>query len=78
VGFYRGRPAGGDRVGEALTTRTLEPMGDSEVVTFETTLEGDVIDYWAKLDDPTDVDGGAVQECRESNNEVLIWRPACP
>ncbi len=78
VGFYRDRPGLGDRVGEARTTRTLEPMGDSEVITFEVDLAGEVVDYWAKLDDPTDVMGGAVAECRESNNEVLIWRPSCP
>ncbi|HJL20294.1 MAG TPA: hypothetical protein RMH99_31800 [Sandaracinaceae bacterium LLY-WYZ-13_1] len=77
VGFYRGRPSAGERVGEATTTRPLEPEGDSEVVTFDVTLEGEVVDYWAVLDDPEDGEG-AVLECRESNNEVLIWRPSCP
>lgn len=74
VGFHRGSPSG-TRVGEAMTTRTLEPRGDSETVTFETTLGGEVVDYWAVLDDE---DGGVIRECRESNNEVLIWRPECP
>lgn len=74
VGFYRDSPTG-ERVGEERTTRTLEASGDSEVVTFETTLRGEVVDYWAVLDD---IDGGSVLECRESNNEVLIWRPECP
>lgn len=77
VGFYRGRPSAGDRLGEAYTTRTLEPEGDSEVVTFETMLTDGSIDYWAVLDDPVGGEG-AVGECRENNNEVLIWRPACP
>jgi hypothetical protein len=76
VAFYRGRPADGERVGEATTTRPLEPEGDSEVVTFETTLSGEVVDYWAVLDDPAEGEG-AVAECREGNNQVLIWRPAC-
>jgi len=76
VAFYRGRPSAGERVGEAMTTRPLEPEGDSEVVTFETTLSGEVIDYWAVLDDPAEGEG-SVAECRESNNEVLIWRPSC-
>jgi len=76
VGIYRGEPALGERVGEVLTTRTLEP-GDTETVTFETTLVGEVVDYWAVLDD--DIEGeGFVNECREGNNEVLIWRPECP
>lgn len=78
VGFYRGRPAaGGVRVGDVRTTTSLEPRGGSEVVTFETTLEGEVVDYYAVLDDRSDLMGGAVAECRESNNEVLIWRPSC-
>lgn len=75
VGFYRDSPTAGDRVGEVATTRTLEPRGDSETVTFETTLGDPVVSYWAVLDD---LEAGAVQECREGNNEVLIWRPECP
>ncbi|MCZ7680448.1 MAG: hypothetical protein M5U28_17465 [Sandaracinaceae bacterium] len=59
------------------TTRALEPEGDGEVVTFETTLTGEVVDYYAVLDDRSDLMGGAVSECRENNNEVLIWRPYC-
>ncbi len=79
VGFYRGRPsAGGTRVGQTFTTRSLEPRGDGEIVTFEVTLEEPVVDYYAVLDDRTDLTGGAIAECRESNNEVLIWRPFCP
>jgi len=76
VGIYRGDPRLGERVGEVLTTRTLEPSGDSETLTFETTLMGEVVDYWAVLDDSED--GGAIHECRENNNQVLIWRPECP
>jgi hypothetical protein len=78
VGFYRGSPSTGERIGEARTTRALEPRGDSEVVTFEATLSGEVVDYWAVLDDPAGAEeGGTVFECREGNNEVLIWRPSC-
>lgn len=77
VGFYRGDPSDGERVGQALTTRTLEPRGDSETVVFETVLEGEVTDYHAVLDDDVE-EGGFVNECREGNNEVLIWRPECP
>ena len=78
VSFYRGRPSEGMRVGEARTTRVLEPRGDSELVELEVMLSGEVVDYWAVLDDPIEPMGGAVAECRETNNEVLIWRPACP
>ncbi|MCB9591252.1 MAG: hypothetical protein H6719_00855 [Sandaracinaceae bacterium] len=77
VGFYRGPPSAGVRVGQAVTTRTLEGRGDTETVSFETVLEGEVTDYWAVLDDDTE-EGGFVNECREGNNEVLIWRPECP
>ena len=78
VGFYKGDPdAGGVRMGEALTTRTLEPRGDSEVVEFEADLSGVVTDWYAVLDDPADSDEGSVAECREGNNKVLIWRPDC-
>ena len=84
VGFYRGDPSLGDRVGEATTTRPLLPRGDSEVVTLEVDLTGEVVDYYAVLDDPVfddpDIDSptGAIFECRERNNEILIWRPFCP
>jgi hypothetical protein len=79
VGFYRGRPsAGGERIGEAATTSILLPEGGSETVTFTATLEAPVTDYYALLDDPADGMGGAIDECREANNEVLIWRPSCP
>ncbi len=77
VGFYRGRPSSGVRLGQVLTTRGLEPRGDGEIVTFEVTLEDPVVDYYAVLDDRTDLEGGAIGECRENNNEVLIWRPSC-
>ena len=76
IGIYRGPPSAGERVGEVLTTRTLEGRGDTETVSFETVLTGEVTDYWAVLDDGED--GGFVHECREGNNEVLIWRPECP
>jgi hypothetical protein len=79
VGFYRGRPsAGGERIGEAATTTILLPSGGSETVTFDVDLEAPVTDYYALLDDPSDGMGGAIAECREDNNEVLIWRPSCP
>ncbi len=79
VGFYRGRPgaAGSMRLGAVSTTHVLEPMGGSEMVSFETDLTGDVLDYYAVLDDRSDLEGGAVHECREGNNQVLIWRPVC-
>lgn len=79
VGFYRGRPeTGGVRIGEAMTTGVLLPEGGTETVTFDAMLELPVVDYYAVLDDPADGMGGAVRECREDNNEVLIWRPLCP
>jgi hypothetical protein len=77
IAFYRGDPSRGERIGQARTTRTLEPNGDGEVVTFEAELELPVTDYWAVLDDPDDVEGGEVGECREENNRALIWRPVC-
>ena len=77
IGFYRGAPSAGERVGETYTTRTLEGRGDTETVTFETVLSGEVVDYYAVLDDDVEA-GGFVHECREGNNEVLIWRPECP
>src|SRR5690606_36882856 len=69
IGFYRGRPADRVRVGEARTTRTLEPEGDGEVVSVEVLLEDEVVAYYAVLDDRTDLEGRAVSECREDNNE---------
>jgi hypothetical protein len=77
VGFYRGPMAEGDRVGEALTTRTLEPRGDGETLTLDVDLDDDIVDYYAVLDDRQDLEGGAIAECREANNEVLIWHPHC-
>ncbi|MFK7988651.1 MAG: FG-GAP-like repeat-containing protein [Sandaracinaceae bacterium] len=77
VGFYRGLPALGNRIGEAITDRVLEPEGDTLTVTFDVALESPVEDYYAVLDDPADSDEGTVFECREGNNEVLIWRPFC-
>ncbi|MGE0785892.1 MAG: hypothetical protein AB7S26_09410 [Sandaracinaceae bacterium] len=78
VGLYRGSVSEENRVDQTTTTRTLEPNGDSVEVTFDVTLEGDVVSYYAVLDDPAITGtGGAVNECREGNNEVLIWRPQC-
>lgn len=78
IGFYRGRPSDRIRVAQTTTTRSLEPRGDGEIVTVEVTLGDEVVDYYAVLDDRTDLTGGAIAECREGNNEVLIWRPYCP
>ena len=47
-------------------------------MTFDASLQLPVTDYYALLDDPSDGMGGAVRECREDNNAVLIWRPLCP
>ena len=79
VGFYRGRPgAGGVRIGEVLTTGVILPEGGSERVTFDARLTLPVTDYYAQLDDPSMPTQRSVQECREDNNAVLIWRPFCP
>ncbi|MBK8168864.1 MAG: VCBS repeat-containing protein [Sandaracinaceae bacterium] len=79
VAFYRGDPAhGGERIGEVRTTSRLEVGSPGETVTFDTSLGLPVIDYYAVLDDPDDVPGGQVAECREDNNRVLFWRPSCP
>ncbi|MEM1417925.1 MAG: VCBS repeat-containing protein [Myxococcota bacterium] len=84
VGFYRGDPDLGERVGEAMTTRPLLPRGDSEIVSIEVDLTGEVVDYYAVLDDPvfedpeTESPTGSIFECRENNNEILVWRPFCP
>ena len=55
----------------------LEPRGDSETVVFSGVSVGPGReDFWATLDQPDD--GGVVAECREDNNEVLVWRVECP
>jgi hypothetical protein len=77
VRLYRGRPEAGVLVGEAVTTRTLEPGGDRETVTFTLMVGAAPEDYWATLDSPDDLDGGFVAECREDNNEVLAWHVSC-
>jgi hypothetical protein len=78
VGFYRGRPREGNRIGQARTTRTLEPRGDSETVRFEVELGSEPVTYYAVLDDPASEDGGTVDECLEDNNEVVVWQASCP
>lgn len=78
IGFYRGDPSLGERVGEATTTARLEPGAPSEVVTFDVELPDETSDYYAVLDDPSDMSGGHIAECREENNRVLFWRPSCP
>jgi hypothetical protein len=77
VGLHRDVPAG-PRIATARTTRTLEPLGDTEELTFDVELEATVHNYYAVLDDPTEPGGGTVDECREDNNAVLVWRPECP
>lgn len=78
VALYRGDPdRGGVRIAEATTTTILPAEGGSETVTFDVMLEATVEDYWAVIDAPPDLPGGAVAECREGNNRVLIWRPVC-
>ncbi|MDQ3033530.1 MAG: hypothetical protein M3Y87_14015 [Myxococcota bacterium] len=78
VRVYRGRAAGGEIIGEARTTGVLLPEGGSETVFVEVPLTRDVVDLWAMIDDPEEPAGGSILECREGNNEVLIWRPSCP
>jgi hypothetical protein len=78
VSFWRGAPGTGARVGEAVTTTTLLPEGGSETVSLIVDYDGPpTLDYYAVLDDPEDPPGGSVNECREDNNAVLIWRPRC-
>ncbi|MBN8613382.1 MAG: VCBS repeat-containing protein [Deltaproteobacteria bacterium] len=78
VSFWRGAPGMGTRVAEAVTTTTLLPEGGSETVTVEITVpRGPATDYYAVVDDPLDLPGGAANECREDNNTVLIWRVGC-
>ncbi len=79
VAFFEGRPSsGGRRIGEARTSRSLAPRGDSEQVTFrlERPREGTI--YWALLDAPEDRPEGRVAECLEENNEVWIGPVRCP
>ena len=52
--------------------------GARSSLVFTTMLQLPVVDYYALLDDPSDGMGGTARECREGNNEVLIWRPLCP
>ncbi len=77
VSFWRGAPTrGGVRLGEVTTTRRLEP-GGSEVIALTVPWMEPVTDYYAVLDDPLEPAEGNVSECRETNNEVLFWRPDC-
>lgn len=73
VGIYRNDPALGERIGEVRTTRPLLPRGDSEVLTVDV----NVFDPWDNLYGVIDEEE-TVFECRERNNETLIWRPTCP
>ena len=73
LGIYRGDPSRGERIAEARTTRPLLPRGDSEVVTVEV----EVFEPWDNLYAVVDEEE-TVFECREGNNEALIWRPTCP
>ena len=78
VAFYRGHPNdGGELLGEARTTRTLEPGGDGEVLRFEVTVSGEPQNYYAIIDADETLDEGRISECREDNNEVLFWRVGC-
>jgi hypothetical protein len=82
VRVFRGRPELGDQAGEGRTADILPPEGGSEDGFIDVPVDAtNVVDYWAVVDAPdgaTPSAGGAVAECREDNNEVLIWRPACP
>jgi hypothetical protein len=78
VRVYRGRPEDEDVVGVGETTGVLLPEGGTEVVLIDVPLQREIVDHWAVLDDPEEPVDGAVAECREGNNEVLIWRPFCP
>lgn len=78
VSFWRGAPGRGERIAEAVTTTTLLPEGGTETVSVDIDFLGPpVLDYYAVIDDPADLAGGGVNECREDNNTVLIWRPRC-
>lgn len=75
VSFWRGAPGEGTRVAEGITSGTLLPEGGSETVSVELSIPpGPPTDYYAIVDDPLDLPGGAANECREDNNTVLIWR----
>jgi hypothetical protein len=77
VSFWRGAAGRGARVAEAVTTGTLLPEGGSETVSVTVPYMPPTTDYYAVIDDPADLPGGAANECREDNNTVLIWRPRC-
>jgi hypothetical protein len=77
VSFWRGPPSSGTRVAEATTTGVLLPEGGSETVSVTVPYFAPTTDYYAIVDDPLDLPGGAANECREDNNTVLIWRPRC-
>ncbi|MGF1466149.1 MAG: hypothetical protein ACFCGT_08435 [Sandaracinaceae bacterium] len=78
VSFWRGPPGpAGTRLGERTTTGGLEGLGEGEVVTFVADVGPPGVSFYALLDDPVEPEGGAIAECREDNNEVLIWRPDC-
>ncbi|MEM9194508.1 MAG: hypothetical protein AAGF12_35350, partial [Myxococcota bacterium] len=78
VRLFRGPPENGQLVAEQVTTRTLEPEGDSELLTFNVDVSAGPENWYAVLDSPEGLEGGAVAECREDNNEVLVWRVSCP
>jgi hypothetical protein len=77
VALYRGYPFG-ERIAEAETTRTLEGGGDGEFIEFEVDLGSMPTTFYAMLDDPLMPAGGAVAECLETNNQVLVWQASCP
>jgi hypothetical protein len=77
VSFWRGAPGSGMRVAEATTTGVLLPEGGSETVSVTVPYFPPTTDYYAIVDDPLELPGGAANECREDNNTVLIWRPRC-
>jgi hypothetical protein len=78
VRFWRGHPdRGGMQVAEERTTSVLLPEGGSETLCVEVPIGGEIVDYYARLDDPEEPVEGSVFECREDNNDVLFWRPSC-
>jgi len=77
VSVYRGPVSEGERVAEGRTTRFLRPEGDSEVVEIIVPAPWPPENHFAVLDDPVEPEGGSVFECREGNNEVLIWQLGC-
>ena len=72
IGVYRGDPELGNRIAEARTQRPLLPRGDSEIVEVDVELLSPAESLYAVLDEEE-----TVFECREGNNEVLIWNPVC-